>query len=614
MFFKAFSKYPPPPRKIPGYGSVREGRGVSDWMKKIRNRIIFFNTFLSVQYQDIPSDNDSYAGGDSSSDGEFVPEEDNHNHSPEEQSVTPQVTECVSDSSDSERDEETTLPLQKVPVWSTKNRMSPPLIFSHDCGLPPDILAINNITPFGVFSLLWTPEWIDKIVFETNLYAQQENKRYVPTTDKEMRAFLGLNLLMGLKRSPSYRDYWSSAPDLNDPFISKVMTVNRFGWLLSHLHLNDNCLQPERDDPTFDKLYKVRPLLSEISRTFAQHYLPTEYLAIDESMIKFKGRSSLKQYMPKKPVKRGYKVWMLCASTGYNLKFQIYTGKSNDGVERDLGARVVKTLVDDLAGKYHRVFFDNYFTSYYLLKDLAEAGIYACGTVNASRKHLPNLKSDKMMKRGDTDYSVSNDKLCCLKWRDKRTVHLLSNFHDPADEVQVNRKEKDGAITKVNCPAALQEYNKNMNFVDKFDQLKGQYEVDRKSRKWWHRIFFHLLDCSVVNAFIIFREHAGSEKMTLKDFRRSLVRQMTAEALLDPTDKRKSSVGAGAELKKFKPFVDFAMRTTASNHQPTRCSPRRCANCSTKAHPSRTIWMCQTCNVPLCLRKEKNCFSEFHKK
>ncbi|KAL3225635.1 hypothetical protein MRX96_025673 [Rhipicephalus microplus] len=401
-----------------------------------------------VQYQDIPSDNDSYAGGDSSSDGEFVPEEDNHNHSPEEQSVTPQVTECVSDSSDSERDEETTLPLQKVPVWSTKYRMSPPLIFSHDCGLPPDILAINNITPFGVFSLLWTPEWIDKIVFETNLYAQQENKRYVPTTDKEMRAFLGLNLLMGLKRSPSYRDYWSSAPDLNDPFISKVMTVNRFGWLLSHLHLNDNCLQPERDDPTFDKLYKVRPLLSEISRTFAQHYLPTEYLAIGESMIKFKGRSSLKQYMPKKPVKRGYKVWMLCASTGYNLKFQIYTGKSNDGVERDLGARVVKTLVDDLAGKYHRVFFDNYFASYYLLKDLAEAGIYACGTVNASRKHLPNLKSDKMMKRGDTDYSVSNDKLCCLKWRDKRTVHLLSNFHDPADEVQVNRKEKDGAITK----------------------------------------------------------------------------------------------------------------------------------------------------------------------
>ncbi|KAL1469980.1 hypothetical protein MTO96_004600 [Rhipicephalus appendiculatus] len=153
----------------------------------------------------------------------------------------------------------------------------------------------------------------------------------------------------------------------------------------------------------------------------------------------------------------------------------ICTGKSNDFVERDLGGRVVKTLVDDLAGKYHRVFFDNYFSSYHLLKDLAEAGIYACGTVNASRKHLPNLKSDKMMKRGETYCSVSNDELCCLKCRDKRTVHLLSNFHDPVEEVQVNRKEKDGAITKVNCPAAPQEYSKNINFVDKFHQMKGQY-------------------------------------------------------------------------------------------------------------------------------------------
>lgn len=157
---------------------------------------------------------------------------------------------------------------------------------------------------------------MELLVFQTNLYAQQQGKPYTPTTLEEMRSFLGLNLLMGIKRSPSYRDYWSTAPELHDPFISKVMPVNRFGWLLSHLHLNDNILQPARDHPNFDKLYKVRPLLTELSKTFAENYLPTELLAIDESMIKFKGRSSLKQYMPKKPVKRGYKVWMLCASSG----------------------------------------------------------------------------------------------------------------------------------------------------------------------------------------------------------------------------------------------------------------------------------------------------------
>ncbi len=40
-------------------------------------------------------------------------------------------------------------------------------------------------------------------------------------------------------------------------------------------------------------------------------------------MIKFQGRSTLKQYMPLKPIKRGIKVWMLGES--HNGKLQVYT-------------------------------------------------------------------------------------------------------------------------------------------------------------------------------------------------------------------------------------------------------------------------------------------------
>lgn len=203
------------------------------------------------------------------------------------------------------------------------------------------------------------------------------------------------------------------------------MTVNRFGWLLSYLHINDNNLQLSRGDPRFDKQYKVRPLVNELSATFAASYLPIAFLAIDESMIKFKGRSSLKQYMSKKPVKRGYKVWMLCANNGCNLKFDIYTGKSDNGVQCELGVRVVKSLTEDCAGRHHRVFFDKYLISYPLLKELRDATIYSCGMVSANRKHLPLLQADKTMERGDTDWSVSDDGLACLKWKDKRTVHML---------------------------------------------------------------------------------------------------------------------------------------------------------------------------------------------
>ena len=65
-------------------------------------------------------------------------------------------------------------------------------------------------------------------------------------------------------------------------------------------------------------------------------------MSVDEAMILFKGRSSLKQYMPKKPVRRGKKVWALAdASNGYIANFQVYTGKQGDSTEIRLGAKVL---------------------------------------------------------------------------------------------------------------------------------------------------------------------------------------------------------------------------------------------------------------------------------
>jgi len=57
-------------------------------------------------------------------------------------------------------------------------------------------------------------------------------------------------------------------------------------------------------------------------------------------MIKFKGRHSANQYLPKKPIKRGYKVWALADKNGYLWNFDHYIGKSGDLAEKNLGARV----------------------------------------------------------------------------------------------------------------------------------------------------------------------------------------------------------------------------------------------------------------------------------
>ena len=172
-------------------------------------------------------------------------------------------------------------------------------------------------------------------------------------------------------------------------------------------------------------------------------------------MIRFKGRSLLKQYNPMKPIKRGYKLWCLANITGYVYKFDVYTGKkADDGNGNDnlrevgLGGKVVWHLVEHLCGKNHTVFFDNFFSSIPLLDILRMNKILACGTIRANRQYFPTLATDKSLKRGDFDCRTSSTGLSLYKWCDNKSVHLISNFH-AVSATTVERKQKDGSKKKL---------------------------------------------------------------------------------------------------------------------------------------------------------------------
>lgn len=91
-----------------------------------------------------------------------------------------------------------------------------------------------------------TIAFMEKLVFETNLYATQKGKPFSPITLKDMMIFIGINMLMGIKKLLSYRDFWSTNEILHDSYVSKQMAVNKFTWMLGNLHLNDNSLMPKR--------------------------------------------------------------------------------------------------------------------------------------------------------------------------------------------------------------------------------------------------------------------------------------------------------------------------------------------------------------------------------
>ena len=265
-----------------------------------------------------------------------------------------------------------------------------------------------------------------------------------------------------------------------------------------------------------------------------------------------------------------------------------------------------------LVNLHHRAFFDNYFTSLPLLRQLKSEKIYACGTIRAKRVGIPSdLKADKELKRGESDWRVTDDGMAFVKWKDKRIVTMASNFHSPDLIETVDRKKKDGERETIACPRIVKDYNANMGYVDKADMLKTTYEIDRKSRKWWHRIFWHFVDVGIVNSYIIYKERCNGPTLNLKDFRLSIVTGLVGAGAEIP---RRGRPSGEMPVSKFKPNVPLEKRWDQAAHMPIHGNSRRCALCSTIAEQHRTRWSCSTCNVGLCLNDKKNCFSQYHRK
>ena len=108
--------------------------------------------------------------------------------------------------------------------------------------------------------MLFPQDLFNEMIFQTNLYATQKFEiTYHPTTESEKKIFLVINILMGIKKLPSFKDYWSSRPELRDSYVSSLMTLNRFGWLLTNIHLSDNSIMPKRNGPQLTNFTRLDP-------------------------------------------------------------------------------------------------------------------------------------------------------------------------------------------------------------------------------------------------------------------------------------------------------------------------------------------------------------------
>ncbi|CAI6367919.1 unnamed protein product [Macrosiphum euphorbiae] len=243
----------------------------------------------------------------------------------------------------------------------------------------PNVL-VDIKSPMQNFDIYFS-DFYQYIVDQSNLYSNQCGKN-LNLSIIEFKAFLGILIIMGFHRLPSLRLYWSANENFYNLRISNIMTQKRFLNILRYLHLNDNSKMPKRESSTFDKLYKIRPMIDHLNNVYCTSFSPDRNLSCDESMVGFKGRSGIKQYMPMKPVKRGFKIWAICcAITGYLLKFIIYEGKKDSKEKGSLGEKTVLEMTNNYQDKGYCVFFDRFFSSINLVSELLKRKIFACGTM-----------------------------------------------------------------------------------------------------------------------------------------------------------------------------------------------------------------------------------------
>ena len=473
------------------------------------------------------------------------------------------------------------------------------------CSLPATIL--------GVFKLFFTAAVIEYIVNETNRYAREcmgddTFAKWVPVTAAEIEAYLGFMILMGINRLPPLRDYWRCDPAYHYGPVADHIPRDRFFEISRYLHFVDNTEILPRSHPNFDRLWKVRPIINMVSETFLNNYNPHMQNAVDEAMIPFKGRSSLKQYMPKKPVKRGFKVWVRADSlNGYICQFAVYVGKEGERVEVGLGQKVVEKLTRELVGGQYHIYYDNFFTGVELAQNLLADGIYSCGTIRSNRKNIPeDLKphiKKGLKERGD--YNVRQDgNLVFTIWQDTKIVSMLSMNSQPTAQHNVLRRKKDGSRVDVPCPDAIVQYNKYMGGVDRNDQLRKYYGVRLKSRKSYKYIFWFILDVAITNAFILLSNYSPivAKLRSWKEFRAELVMSLIGDYNSRKVPGRRPSLPAP--------------RSTNLTHFPLKMEKRsRCSYCNASKIAKYTYWKCNDCNKYLChtgnLRTD--CFLKHHK-
>ncbi|XP_029969463.1 piggyBac transposable element-derived protein 4-like [Salarias fasciatus] len=474
-------------------------------------------------------------------------------------------------------------------------------------------------SPLSLFQLFFSASVVQKIIDNTNKNAVRRKNaglkyKWEELTMKEFYVFMAILLFTSLVSVHHRSDYWRKKWPYNFSFPGDHMTRDRFEAIMCSLHLSDPKEDEENEEKKhtaeYDRLFKLKPLYTEIVNACKAHFHPYQNISIDERMVGSKARISIKQYMKNKPTKWGYKLFVLADSvTGYTWNFFIYTGKSESSTPHGLSYSSVMDLMPFSAlGSGYTLYTDNFYTSPALFTDLLAKKIGSCGTIRQNRIGLPQTLTNDLPKtaeRGDIRW-VRNGQLLYVKWMDTRQVAMCSTVHQAYSGQTVTRKLKEAGVWTnkvIPVPDSIKDYNCYMGGVDLSDALIKSYSIHNKAIQWYKTFFFHFVDIATVNSYLLHKEvlklqrdPSQTQPLTHKLFKEKLAQEM----------------------------LEFAVGLAAPPPPSTSCMPlfndsqegrarRYCKRCHDTGTPRvKTAVVCRKCQVPLCLTSKRNCFQLWH--
>ncbi|CAG5954676.1 unnamed protein product [Menidia menidia] len=169
------------------------------------------------------------------------------------------------------------------------------------------------------------------------------------------------------------------------------------------------------------------------------------------------------------------------------------------------------------------IFADSFFTSLELVRYLQDHNCRYTGTARDNRIGKPQLGTIKEMEkkavpRGTCYYVTSDDGILAVRWKDNKTVILLSTDMGEGPMSTVLKYCSESKKREpVGCPAVTRSYKANLGGIDKSHQV-----LPMKSNRRYLRLFAYVIDVSLTNAWVVYKRDCkalGVKCQPLKDFK-----------------------------------------------------------------------------------------------